>query len=92
METAPQSSQRAHWLGLLSLLMPLISLLVGFIAVSAIHGGLEKLAAGLIVAIGGGVIGTLLGIASRWRRENHAWMGYTGMLLNGVPVLVLFLM
>ncbi|KRG63232.1 hypothetical protein ABB26_13245 [Stenotrophomonas humi] len=91
MEAAPQSPQRSHRLGLMSLLMPLVSLLVGFIAVSVIHGGLEKLAAGLIVAIGGGVIGTGLGIASRWRKERDEWMGYIGMLVNGLLVLVLFL-
>ncbi|MNV39300.1 hypothetical protein D3C71_1308740 [compost metagenome] len=91
MEATQQSPQRSHRLGLMSLLMPLVSLLVGFITVSVIHGGLEKLAAGLIVAIGGGVIGTCLGIASRWRKESREWMGYVGMLINGLMVLVLFL-
>lgn len=91
MQAAPQSPQRSYRLGLMSLLMPLVTLLVGFIAVSVIHGGLEKLAAGLIVAIAGGVIGLCLGIASRWRKESREWMGYVGMLINGLGVLVLFL-
>ncbi|MGH8053635.1 MAG: hypothetical protein ACREP4_06930 [Stenotrophomonas sp.] len=91
MEAAQQPPQRSHRLGLMSLLMPLVTLLIGVIAVSVIHGGLEKLAAGLIIAIGGGVIGTGLGIASRWRKESREWMGYVGMLINGLVVLVLFL-
>ncbi|WP_269789599.1 hypothetical protein [Stenotrophomonas sp. Iso1] len=91
MDVAPQSPQRSHRLGLMSLLMPLVSLVVGFIAVSVIHGGLEKLAAGLIITIGGGVIGTCLGIASRWRKESREWMGYVGTLINGLMALVLFL-
>ena len=87
MEAAPQ---RSHRLGLMSLLAPLITLLVGFIAVSVIHGGLEKLAAGLIVAIGGAVIGTGLGIASRWRKERDEWMGYVGMLVNSLVMFFIF--
>lgn len=92
MDATSRSSRRSHRLGLLSLLMPFVNALVGFIAVSVVHGGLEKVAAGLIVAIGGGVIGTGLGIASRWRKERDEWMGYVGMLLNGVPVVMLFLL
>jgi len=91
MESISPTPQRPYWLGLMSLLMPLLTLLGGFIAVSVVHGGLEKLATGLGIVIGGGVIGTCLGIASRWRRESREWMGYVGMLINGVPVVMLFL-
>ncbi len=89
MEAAPRPANPSHRFGLVALLMPLLSLVVGFIAVSMIHGGLEKLAAGLIVGIGGCVIGCLLGLVSRWRGESNAWLGYTALFLNGLPLLAL---
>ncbi|MEA5667588.1 hypothetical protein VA603_08615 [Stenotrophomonas sp. MH1] len=87
MEAAPRSANPSYRFGLAALLMPLVSLLVGSIAVAVIHGGLEELAAMLIIGIGGCVMGCLLALVSRWRRESNAWLGYTALFFNGLPLL-----
>lgn len=89
MEAARRPANPSCRFGLAALLMPLASLLLGSLAVAVIHGGLEKLAAGLVIGIGGCVIGSLLALVSRWRGESNAWLGFTALFLNGLPLLAL---